>query len=100
MIKQYRPRMNVVARPTKAGGTGIMITGHHELMVPLLVVGSSFGAGGSELGEVRGDHPDRKDHPAPLQTFKTPDCSYAGFFPEIISWIRSAVLGEKTRMIR
>ena len=39
MIKQYRPRMNVVSRPTKAGGTGIMITGHHEVMVPLLVWG-------------------------------------------------------------
>ncbi|HWA40737.1 MAG TPA: hypothetical protein VG712_03945, partial [Gemmatimonadales bacterium] len=39
MIKQYRPRMNVVSRPTKAGGTGMMITGHHEVMVPLLVWG-------------------------------------------------------------
>ena len=39
MIKQYRPRMNIVSRPTKAGGTGIMITGHHEVMVPLLVWG-------------------------------------------------------------
>lgn len=37
MIKQYRPRMNVVERPTKDGGTGIMLTGHHELMLPLLV---------------------------------------------------------------
>lgn len=39
MIRHYRPRMNVVSRPTKAGGTGIMITGHHEVMVPLLVWG-------------------------------------------------------------
>ena len=46
MIRQYRPRMNVVARPTKAGGTGVMITGHHELMVPMLVWGV--------LGELRG----------------------------------------------
>ncbi|HVX88216.1 MAG TPA: hypothetical protein VG940_04755 [Gemmatimonadales bacterium] len=46
MIKQYRPRMNVVSRPTKAGGTGVMITGHHEVMVPLLVWGV--------LGEVGG----------------------------------------------
>ncbi len=38
MIKHYRPRMNVVERPTRGGsGEGIMITGHHELMVPLLV---------------------------------------------------------------
>ena len=47
MIKQYRPRMNVVSRPTKAGGTGVMITGHHEVMVPLLVWGvlSELGVG-------------------------------------------------------
>src|SRR5262249_45206764 len=37
MIKHYRPRMNVVERPTRDGGRGIMITGHHEIMVPLLV---------------------------------------------------------------
>ena len=37
MIRQYRPRMNVVERPTRDGGTGLMITGHHEVMLPLLV---------------------------------------------------------------
>jgi hypothetical protein len=37
MIRQYRPRMNVVERPTRTGGgTGYQITGHHEIMVPLL----------------------------------------------------------------
>ncbi|MGH7475305.1 MAG: hypothetical protein ACRELD_03365 [Longimicrobiales bacterium] len=37
MQRHYRPRMNVVERPTRSGGgTGYMITGHHELMVPLL----------------------------------------------------------------
>ena len=36
MQRHYRPRMNVVQRPTLAGGTGYEITGHHELMVPLL----------------------------------------------------------------
>lgn len=37
MIKHYRPRMNVVERPTRTGGgTGYQITGHHEIMVPLL----------------------------------------------------------------
>ncbi len=36
-IRQYRPRMNVVERPTLGGGKGIMLTGHHELMFPLLV---------------------------------------------------------------
>lgn len=36
-IRQYRPRLNVVERPTKSGGgRGIMLTGHHEIMFPLL----------------------------------------------------------------
>jgi len=36
-VRHYRPRMNVVERPTMAGGRGIILTGHHELMFPLLV---------------------------------------------------------------
>ncbi|HEX5577732.1 MAG TPA: hypothetical protein VFX40_05105 [Gemmatimonadaceae bacterium] len=36
MQRHYRPRMNVVIRPTLAGGKGYEITGHHEIMVPLL----------------------------------------------------------------
>jgi hypothetical protein len=36
MQRHYRPRMNVVQRPTLHGGTGLEITGHHELMVPML----------------------------------------------------------------
>lgn len=37
MIRHYRPRVNVVERPTRTGGgTGYQITGHHEIMVPLL----------------------------------------------------------------
>jgi len=36
-LQHYRPRMNVVERPhALAGGAGIAITGHHELMLPLL----------------------------------------------------------------
>jgi deoxyhypusine synthase len=35
-VRNYRPRMNVVDRPTRGGGLGIMLTGHHELMFPLL----------------------------------------------------------------
>jgi len=36
-LQHYRPRLNVVERPhAKAGGRGIALTGHHELMVPLL----------------------------------------------------------------
>ncbi len=37
MIRHYRPRMNVVLRPTRTGdGRGYQITGHHEIMIPLL----------------------------------------------------------------
>jgi hypothetical protein len=37
MVKHYRPRVNVVERPTRTGGgRGYQITGHHEIMVPLL----------------------------------------------------------------
>jgi hypothetical protein len=39
MQRHYRPRLNVVQRPTRAGGEGYLLTGHHELMVPLLVWG-------------------------------------------------------------
>lgn len=34
--QHYRPVTNVVRRPTLAGGKGITLTGHHEIMVPLL----------------------------------------------------------------
>jgi hypothetical protein len=36
MQRHYRPRVNVVQRPTQAGGEGFEITGHHEIMVPML----------------------------------------------------------------
>lgn len=39
MIRHYRPRLNVVERPTRASGRGYSITGHHELVLPLLVWG-------------------------------------------------------------
>ena len=32
----YRPQTNVVVRPTKGIGTGYSLTGHHELLIPLL----------------------------------------------------------------
>jgi len=36
-MQHYRPRVNVVERPhAGAGGAGYAITGHHELMIPLL----------------------------------------------------------------
>ena len=39
MIRHYRPRVNVVERPTAEHGIGIQVTGHHELLIPLLVWG-------------------------------------------------------------
>jgi hypothetical protein len=36
-VQHYRPRVNVVERPhAGSGGKGYAITGHHELMLPLL----------------------------------------------------------------
>lgn len=36
-LQHYRPKMNVVDRPhAKSGGRGYSVTGHHELMIPLL----------------------------------------------------------------
>jgi hypothetical protein len=35
-IRHYRPRLNVVERPTREGGRGFSLTGHHEIMFPLL----------------------------------------------------------------
>jgi hypothetical protein len=36
MQRHYRPQMNVVQRPTLQSGKGYHLTGHHEIMVPLL----------------------------------------------------------------
>lgn len=36
MIQHYRPGTNVVHRPVLKGGAGYAVTGHHELMIPLL----------------------------------------------------------------
>ena len=36
MQRHYRPHVNVVQRPTLAGGAGYELTGHHELMLPML----------------------------------------------------------------
>lgn len=38
-IRHYRPTVNVVQRPTRLGGRGISLVGHHEIMVPLLAAG-------------------------------------------------------------
>lgn len=36
MIRHYRPTENVLKRPTLLGGRAVHITGHHELLIPLL----------------------------------------------------------------
>ena len=35
-VQHYRPNTNVVRRPTQGGGRGFALTGHHEIMLPLL----------------------------------------------------------------
>jgi hypothetical protein len=35
-LQHYRPLANVVRRPTAGSGRGYAITGHHEIMIPLL----------------------------------------------------------------
>jgi hypothetical protein len=35
MIRHYRPQENVVSRPTKSGGAGFTLIGHHEILIPL-----------------------------------------------------------------
>ena len=44
-IRHYRPGVNVLRRPTEDGGRPIQLTGHHEIMFPLL-----FAAVLEELG--------------------------------------------------
>jgi len=39
MTQHYRPLQNVVKRPTAGDSRGLTITGHHEIMIPLLVAG-------------------------------------------------------------
>ena len=36
MVQHYRPHQNVVDRPTQPDGKGYAITGHHEILFPLL----------------------------------------------------------------
>jgi hypothetical protein len=45
-IQHYRPTQNVVLRPTAASGRGrgYALTGHHELMIPLLAAALGSGA--------------------------------------------------------
>ena len=36
MIQHYRPSVNIVQRPVLGSGKGYHLTGHHEIMIPLL----------------------------------------------------------------
>jgi hypothetical protein len=36
MIQHYRPTENVLRRPTRVRGRGLPLTGHHEILLPLL----------------------------------------------------------------
>ena len=37
MLTHYRPTQNVVTRPATLDSEGYNITGHHEIMIPLLL---------------------------------------------------------------
>jgi hypothetical protein len=45
-LSHYRPLTNVVKRPTQKGGHGYSLTGHHEIMVPLLAAAIIEAEGG------------------------------------------------------
>jgi hypothetical protein len=66
MLRHYRPRMNIVQRPTLGSGQGYEITGHHEIMVPLLAWAVTAGIGRRASG-VRGASGSAS------QSFPTPD---------------------------
>ncbi len=58
MNRPYRSIENVVRRPTRTGGRGIHITGHHEIMIPLL-----YGAVLAAIARGEDDEDDRCSTP-------------------------------------
>ena len=44
-VRHYRPRENVLKRPTMRGGQSFSLTGHHEIMFPLLAAAVIEGMG-------------------------------------------------------
>ena len=38
-VQHYRSNQQVVARVREIGGEGISLTGHHELLIPLIAAG-------------------------------------------------------------
>jgi hypothetical protein len=50
-IQHYRPTLNVVERPSRAaGGRGFSLTGHHEILLPLLAGGVLAGLDAPSAG--------------------------------------------------
>lgn len=43
MIQHYRQQVNVLLRPTQSGGQAFGLTGHHEIMIPLLAAAVKLG---------------------------------------------------------
>lgn len=48
MIRHYRPQENVLRRPVMAGGQSFSITGHHEILIPLIAQALALGLGRGE----------------------------------------------------
>ena len=46
-IQHYRPTQNVLKRPTQHSGQAIALTGHHEIMLPLIAAALKASASGS-----------------------------------------------------
>lgn len=38
-VRQYRPQVNIVERPTRIAGRGISLVGQHEILIPLIAAG-------------------------------------------------------------
>ncbi|MFO7713901.1 hypothetical protein [Desulfosarcina sp.] len=60
MIQHYRPGVNVVQRPVLIGGRGYALTGHHEIMIPLLAA-AIYEYAQTEIGDCQphAEQPDR-----------------------------------------
>ena len=52
-IRQYRPTVNVVERPTRKSGRGYSLVGHHEILVPLIAAGIIEGLDGTPSGRTQ-----------------------------------------------
>jgi hypothetical protein len=48
MIRHYRPQENVLKRPILSGGRSFALTGHHEILLPLIAQALVLGLGVKE----------------------------------------------------